>query len=59
MIEIPFNETDQRRLVLAGGQITIKASGMPVFQFSSKEQFNKYVALKNKLNSGGPKHAAN
>ncbi|WP_338788773.1 hypothetical protein [Metabacillus sp. FJAT-53654] len=58
MIEVPFNEADQRRLSLVGGQITIKPSGMPVFQFKSKEQFNLFVSLKN-VQNGGKVHATN
>ncbi|MBO1514307.1 hypothetical protein [Metabacillus bambusae] len=52
MIEVPFNESDQRRLSLVGGQITIKPSGIPVFQFRSKEQFNLLASLKNLQNGG-------
>ncbi|XQY90677.1 hypothetical protein ACNRWW_14215 [Metabacillus sp. HB246100] len=58
MFEVPFNERDQRRLSLVGGQITIKPNGMPVFQFNSKEQFNMFVAL-GKVQNGGKEYATN
>lgn len=47
MIEIAFQENkfDQMRLSRAGGTILIKPNGMPVFQFKSKEAFNKYVEM--------------
>ncbi|WP_154318759.1 hypothetical protein [Metabacillus idriensis] len=47
MIETMFSgkKFDQQRLTKAGGQITIKPNGMPVFQFKSKEQFLKYNEL--------------
>jgi len=47
MIEIMFSgkKFDQERLEKSGGQITIKPNGMVVFQFKTKEQFEKYVAL--------------
>lgn len=58
MIEIPFNEIDQRRLSMVGGQITIKSNGALVFQFKNKEQFNMFHALK-PLQNGGKVHAGN
>lgn len=47
MIETMFSDKkfDQQRLTKAGGHITIKSNGMPVFQFNTKEQFLKYNAL--------------
>ncbi|WP_169864798.1 hypothetical protein [Sutcliffiella halmapala] len=47
MIELVFsgNKFDQQRLAKSGGQILIKPNGLPVFQFKSKDQFNKYFEL--------------
>ncbi|MCY8867369.1 hypothetical protein MOD76_19685 [Bacillus spizizenii] len=36
---------DQKRLSKAGGYITIKPSGQPVFRFDSKTQYEKYLQL--------------
>lgn len=45
MIEIPFSESDQRRLEISGGKIVIKPNGLPISRFDSKEKFNLFVAL--------------
>lgn len=52
--EISFSRDpfDQKRLQKAGGTITIKANGTPVFRFESKEQYEKYLALNSERYKG-------
>ncbi|WLR50064.1 hypothetical protein LC040_12300 [Bacillus tianshenii] len=49
MREIPYSSdfAAQKALALAGGRITIKPNGNPVFQFKSGQQYERFVELKN------------
>ncbi|WP_077616822.1 hypothetical protein [Caenibacillus caldisaponilyticus] len=49
MYQVPFSEDtkDQIRLQESGGYIAFKANGAIVFQFDSRESYQKYMEGKN------------